>query len=104
MSNEHTATDLSLISTQELIDELFDRSPESLLIQEALKAPSDYIVDVRTPKGPYASPVLNFDIVTATQMLQTAQALLLTDHLKSVNEDDKDDSDGPPEPEQETQN
>lgn len=89
-----TIIDLSLISTEDIIDELTERHEQIIIIREDRKE-SDFLnIRARTSFGKYGNKEAGFDIVRALILLHTTAEQLLKDHIDAEKvEDDGSDED-----------
>lgn len=78
--------DLDLISTDDLIEELAVRHKEIIVIREHKKDKNADNVFVKTQFGKRAHKGKGFDLLIATQMLQSAHWQLVYDYLGDVQE------------------
>ena len=90
-----TTTDLELVSTEDLTDELFRRNGDIILITENKKADDIWEITAKTGKGCVANKELSYDLIVTTDMLTCAITNLTLGHF----EDEMDDQDDSPEPE-----
>ena len=72
---------LELISSEELINELLDRYEQLIVIREDPKDGSKYDINVKTGFGDLSRDGVKFDLVVATEMLQSVQQQLVFDFL-----------------------
>ncbi len=75
-------SNLELISTDDLIQELSDRHSELIVIREHKKLRDSDNIFVKTPFGDLSSDRKNFDLVNAVEMLNAAQLKLTMDFLE----------------------
>ncbi len=75
-------TDLDLISTDALIDELAGRHRELIVIRDHQKTINQNDVFVKTPFGKFGKKDKGFDLIVATEMLGAAHSQLIMDYLK----------------------
>lgn len=74
-------SDLELISTDDLIEEVASRHSEIIVIRNCEKKANTDNVYVKTQRGPLSREDKNFDLVEAQQMLQAASVQLTYDFL-----------------------
>lgn len=79
-------SNLDLISTSDLIDELACRHREIIVIRENKKRANEDDVYVKTGFGSKGRKDIGFDLVVATSMLQSAHWQLVHDYLEDVRE------------------
>lgn len=90
-----TATDLELVGTQELINELGKRHEEIIILREDLFDPDLLKIYTKTRPGKSGNPPEDgYDLGKAVDLLQTATALLVSDYIWDKTHDE-DDSDAP---------
>ncbi len=79
-------SELELISTDDLIEEVASRHSEIIIIRNRYKTEFEDEVYVKTQKGPLAREDKNFDLVEAQQMLQAASVQLTHDFLEPLTQ------------------
>ena len=85
---KETAIDLSLISTEELIDELAERHEELIVLREDRKDSAWLNIRAKTGFGKYGNKEAGFDIVRVLSLLHTTAEQLLKDHLGAEKAED----------------
>lgn len=79
-------TDLELVSTGDLINELASRHTELIVIRERKKTEGEDNVFVKTRFGKKGQEDKGFDLVAATAMLQATHYRLVYDYLENVED------------------
>lgn len=79
-------TDLELISTSDLINELASRHKELIVLREHKRGVNSINVFVKTGFGKKGRKELGFDLVEATSMLHAAHWQLVNDYLDDVDD------------------
>lgn len=91
-----TAIDLSLISTEELIDELTERHEEIIIVREDRKDSSWLNIRAKTNFCKHSNPNAGFDLIRTIAILHSAEEQLAKDYLNTEDSD----SDSPQNPQE----
>ncbi len=78
-------TELELISTSDLIEELADRHSEIIVIRERKKSYKEDKVYVKTGFGKKGRKDKGFDLIVATEMLHATHWQLIYNYLNDIN-------------------
>jgi len=90
-----TTTDLKCVSTQDLLDELFVRHDEIMVIREDIKDPDTLQTSIKTEAGKSGNfKVDDYDFAKAMDLLQSATTMITGEYILLMNPPE-DDSEGP---------